>query len=283
MNECLHCGAETSNGLALCELCRRRATDCLTDLPVYFRNLARWQRPGRPNGSLGTRGQWLIRQGEIDPSLLITALERAANDVETWTRALAEDRDVPMPDAAETEAATFAGLCELLAVHVTSVATLEWAGQFVRDLDRHERRLRGLTEAAVPGWYAGTCRRRIGEDVCGAPTYVLPGLTWVTCRACGATTFARDHLDAVLDEARGWVAPPKRIAEALVALLDDEDSVPKLHDRIRKWDSLGWIAGERSRDADGDEVGPKRYRLGDVLDTLAAETPRQAMAERMQA
>lgn len=270
MIRCQHCGAETSNGLALCDLCRRRGADCLGELPIHFRNLARWRRPGRPNGSLGAANQWLLRRGESDVAHVAAALERTSNDLTTWARALADDRDIDLPDSdaeADTEADAVTALCSMLAEYLTSIATLEWAGQFLRDIDRHERALSALTDAYVPGWYAGACRR------CGCGTYVVPGITWLTCGGCGATTFARDHLAAVLDEARGWTAPPKRIAEALVALLDAEDSVPRLHDRIRKWESLGLITSVRRLDADGDPVGPKRYQLGDVLDRLDA-TPK---------
>lgn len=153
-----------------------------------------------------------------------------------------------------------------------TVATLEWCGEFVRDLGQHEAVLRGLTETAVPGWYAGACRRKIAMDAtCGAPTYVVPGLTWVACGSCGATTYARDHLDTILDEARTWVARPMRLAEAVVALVDTELSAPRLHKRISKWGERQQITAVRKLDGDGDPVGPKRYRFGEVLDRLKAE------------
>lgn len=286
---CQHCRAETTNGLALCELCQEAVRTYFTYLPIYFRNLARQQRPGRPNGSLSTSGQWLIRRGETDTSLIPRALGSVVNDLTTWARALADDRGVDLPDV-ETETETVAALCALLVQHLTSIATLEWAGQFVRDVSRHERTLRQLTETAVPGWYAGACRQSTGRDMegnehtCGASTYVVPGLTWVTCRSCGATTYARDHLDAVIEEAREWLARPKRLAEAIVALVDTEQSVPRLYERIKKWEQREKIAGvqrtERGYEWSEDEerfvvavldVGPKRYRLGDVLDLVFTE------------
>jgi hypothetical protein len=263
---CLHCGAPTTNGLALCELARRKAQADLEYLPVYFRNLARWRRPSRPNGSLGTSGQWLIKRGESESAHISVALERASNDLTTWARALADDRGIELPDA-ETEAEMVDALCSLLGSHLTSIATLEWVGQFVADMDRHERALRRLTETYVPGWYAGSCRRRVTmDDACGAATYVVPGLTWVTCGACGSTTYARDHLETVLAEARGWVARPMRLAEALVALVDTELSVPRLHKRISKWGEREQIEAFRVTD-----YAPKRFRLGEVLDLLCAE------------
>lgn len=257
---CLHCSAETTNGLALCDLCQRNASDCLESLPVYFRNLARQRRPGRPNGSLGGVG------GPSDDSIPVTALVgRASNDVDTWARAFAEDRGMELPTC-ETEVDTFAATCDLLRESLPSIGTLEWGGQFIRDMTKHERILRAATETLIPGWYAGGCKR------CGSGTYVVPGLTWVTCPACGVTTFARDHLDTILNEARWWLARPKAIAEALVALIDDEQSVQRLYDRIRQWESRDKkLVGYRKTDEDGDDVGPKRYYLGDVLDVLTAE------------
>jgi hypothetical protein len=277
VNCCLHCGATTSNGLALCELCRHGVTVKLEFLPVYFGNLARWRPPARPNGSMSGSGQWLIRRGDSEGSRIGQALSRSANDLATWARALADDRGTDEPVDGETESATVVLLCEWLTGNLTSIATLEWAGQFVRDIDRHEARLRALTEASIPGWYAGMCGRRIAmktaddDGLCGAATYVVPGLTWVTCGACGSTTYARDHLDAVIDEAREWIDRPMRLAEAAVALIDTEQSIPRLHKRISKWGEREQIEPLRKVDIDGDPTGPKRFRFGDVLTMLFTE------------
>lgn len=279
--QCGSCGATTSNGLALCDLCQRKAATCFEFLPVYFRNLARWRPPARPNGSLGTAGQWMLKRGESSGNSIANALDAAGNDVATWAQCLADDRGVELP-LADDEVATFAATCDLLTKHLTSIGTLEWCGEFVRQIANHEALLRDLTETAVPGWYAGECKRRIGMEtdehngLCGAPTYVVPGLTWVTCRMCGSTTFARDHVETVLVEARDWVAKPKDIATAIVALVDTELSVPKLYDRIRQWEHREVKAkrpslGTRRLDEDGDPVGPKRYELGVILDLLLTE------------
>lgn len=269
MIRCLHCGAETSNGLALCELCRGKASLIFEMLPIYLRNLARW-RPGRAGvrdvpGSREPQGPPITA-----PDRVSRALDEVGNALTTWARLLEEQRGIEAP-ARDNEADQLAALCWWLNENLTSIATLEWCGQLIcsapHDADEecdglghHEYRLRRLTQEVAPGWYAGLCRH------CETPTYVIPGLTWVTCEVCGSTTYARDHLNVVLDEARGWRARPKAIAEALVALVDTEPSVPRLYDRIRKWESLGWLKGERKTDDDGDPVGPKRYLLGEVLD-----------------
>lgn len=271
MIRCLHCGAETSNGLALCQLCFRKAEMDLAFLPVYFRNLARW-RPGRA-GSRPVPGSRVLYDGSRGGTgdRINDRLDETANALITWADVLVEARPYlgrlldRLATAKVTEAEGVAWLCAGFSKYLTSIATTDWCGDLVRDLSHHEYVLCLLTETTVPGWYAGACRH------CGAGTYVVPGLTWVRCGGCGSTTYARDHLETVLDEARPWVAPPKRLAEAIVALVDTEQSVPRLHDRIRQWGSRGRIEAWRRTDVDGDEVGPKRYRLGDVLDVLFAE------------
>ncbi|MBU2693854.1 hypothetical protein [Pimelobacter sp. 30-1] len=269
---CLHCAAETTNGLALCDLCQVRAATALEFVPVYFRNLARW-RPGRAGVKQvpGSRVLWDGAHHDRSGDRVGRALGEAGSDLTTWARALADDRNLPLPTA-DDEPAVVAVTCRLLAQHLASIGTLEWAGAFVRQLATHEELLRRLTEDVAPGWYAGSCRSEVDGALCGADTYVVPGLTWVTCRGCGITTYARDHLATILEEARGWVARPKELAEVLVALHDSETSVPRLYDRIRKWSARGRIQAVRRLDDDGDQVGPKRYRLGEVLDLLAAES-----------
>ncbi len=211
------------------------------------------------------------------------AVDEAGNALVTWARKLAHDRSIT-PPTGETEAEQAEALCVWLTKHLTSIATLDWCGDFISsDTDKdepntagiayHERRMFHLTADAVPGWYAGGCRQ------CGSGTYVVPGLIWVTCRGCGTTTFARDHLETILDEASDWVAPPMRIAEALVALVDTEQSVPRLYERVKKWGVRDQLRAYRRTDEDGDEVGPKRYYLGDVLDILRAEQTRRAEDE----
>jgi hypothetical protein len=285
---CLSCAAETSNGLALCERCRIAALVILEFLPAYFRNLARW-RPGRA-GSRQVPGSRVLYDGPRAPGTgdrISDALDEAKTMLITRARELAKDRphfqrpltlvdavlcdDLPaeVADALnEDPAKTVALLCTGFERHLASIATLDWCGDFVRDLTEHEERLRGLTETAIPGWYAGACRR------CGRSTYVVPGLTWLTCDGCGTTTHAADHLETILTEARDWVARPLRLAEAAVALIDTEMSTPRLHDRIRQWSQRERIVGIRKLDTDGDPVGPKRYRFGDVLDLILADATR---------
>lgn len=303
MIRCLHCGAETSNGLALCELCQRMASTIFEYLPVYFGNLARW-RPGRA-GSRPVPGSRVLYDGEMrgegTGDRISDTLDETANMLTTRARELVDDRPhlarmldrLAAARAAETitEAQAVAWLCKGFDRYLTSISTLDWCGDFLRDLSHHESRLRGLTENFVPGWYAGGCRQVVAFDEdgaalrCGSGVYVVPGLTWVTCAACGATTHAADHVERILDEASEWVARPKPLAEAVVALIHTEASVPRLYTRIRQWAHQGELSAIRhtgrgySWDVDAErfvvateEVGHARYRMGDVLTLVLRDT-----------
>lgn len=277
MITCQHCGAETSNGLALCDLCQRFAITALQHLPIYFTNLTRW-RPGRA-GSRPVPGSRVLYDGhdrsQGTGDRISDRLDEVATQLARRADKLAEARPYlrrlldRLADAEEAgtvdDAESVTWLCRGFARHLTALGTLDWAGEFVTEIAHHESTLRRFTEEFVPGWYAGACRH------CEAGTYAVPGLTWITCGGCGATTYARDHLDVVLAEATEWVAPPKRLAEAVVALVDTEMSVERLHKRIAKWGERDLIVTHRRTDPDGDEIGPKRHRFGDVLDNLHSE------------
>ena len=276
MIPCQHCGAECLNGLALCDLCRRGGATCLEFIPVHFRNLSRW-RPGKAGSRPvpGSREPVAISNG-VGGDKVSRALDEVGNDLVTWARELHESRGVEIPEG-DGEAEQAAAVCQMLSENLTSISTTDWAGTLVTDLMRIEARLAKLTQDVVPGWYAGACR------TCGQPTHVVPGLTWVVCGSCGTTTYARDHLEVILDEARYYRDGRKQIAGAIVALVDTEMSVPKLADRIRKWETWGWLMSTRLIDNDGREYGPKRYQMGPVLDLVfgvadAPTRPKRASA-----
>lgn len=294
--ECLGCGATTTNGLALCDLCRRKVSTDLEFLPIYFRNLSRW-RPGKAGGTRVFQSTVLwdgIPEGTGDR--VRDALDEASNVLTTWARSLADSQPIlrrPLEffDAVIMGEASVLDLDEAQVAALLSrgfdrnldtISTKDWAGQFVYDISMQESALRELTEAAIPGWYAGAC------NMCDNATHVVHGLTWVTCIHCGSTTYVRDRLPVILKEARGWVARPREIAEAMVALLDDETDVPRLYNRIRQWASReqlipvdSWDYDPRlgyARDYDSDRA--YRYRLADVLD-LREAMKQQARADAL--
>lgn len=297
--KCFACGATVNNGLALCQLCQTQVGLIADVLPTYYRNLARW-RPGKagsrpvpgsrpPAGALDRADDDATGDrisDRLDDTLTtLHGLTQAAVTHRPYlgrlynrlTTARAGDR------IDDTQVITL--LCRGLTRHLPSLTTLDWCGQLVTGLAYHEEVLRELTEELIPGWYAGAC------TACGAGTYALTDLTWVNCRGCGKTDHAAAHIPTILHEARGWVAPPVLLADALVALVDGEQSPRRLYDRIRQWAARGRLAPvhqirrDYSWDEDQDrfvvtdqETGAARYRLGEVLDLLTKPTADQRKA-----
>jgi hypothetical protein len=268
---CDHCRADTTNGLALCAACIAWFLINTEFVPVYFRNLSRW----RPSSASGVRSVPGSREprlpGVAGTDRIGRALDETYGDLMALVRKVAASR--PQHAAVVARIATFEEertvrlSCALLTKHVDSFTTLPWVSELLVGISGVEQRLREETERAIPGWYAGACQ------LCGIDTHVVPGLTWVTCQGCGATTYARDHLEVILKEAAHWIATPAQLSGALVALLDGEVSVFKLRKRITAWGNREKIEVHRNLDDDGDPVGPKRYRLGEVLSMLDAEAP----------
>ena len=316
--QCDYCGAETSHGLALCTSCQGVLVYLLEHVVIYYRNLSRW-RPSIATSDLKrTKSEDLVKtmariaeSGETKglgrPATWRTQatddriprlLDGAHADLVGWAESLADDR----PELARVIARILAMdaepavrlLCALLTRRVMTLTTLPWVRDLVHGVSEMERRLRVETERSVPGWYAGGCKR------CGTKTFVVPGLTWVTCQGCGASTAARDHLEVILDEAREWVARPKPLAEALVALLDTEQSVPRLYERIKRWGQpdrqkiTPVVLMRRAHVFDMatetivvgmEQNGHARYRFGEVFDLLMSKGPTRIAPsdERMRA
>lgn len=291
MTTCQHCGAETSNGLTLCNLCQRFTITALEYLPIYFRNLSRWQ-PGRA-GSRPVPGSRVLYDGHDhgqgtgdrisdrldETALMLTEAADKLADARSYLRRLL-DRLADAEEAGTVDdAESVSWLCRGFIKHLPAIATLDWAGAFVTDIAHHEELHRNLTNECVPGWYAGACRK------CESGTFAVPGLTWVTCGGCGTTTYARDHLDTLIDEASEWLERPKQLAVAIVALVDTEPSIDRLYTRIRQWAHQGnldavhrstrdyvWSTTENRLVVGTVNVGPARYRMGDVLQLVLRDT-----------
>ena len=308
---CFSCGATVTNGLALCDLCQMKVKRVAEYLPIHYRNLARW-RPGRAGGR-PVPGSRVLYDGTVRGTgtgdRISDALDETYNMLGTRARMLADDRPyvgrlldrLTAARQAETitEAQAVEWLCRGLTRFLTSISTLDWCGDLVADLTAHDDRLTALSMRYVPGWYAGRCQQLAGitddGDVfrCETDIYVMPGLSWVNCGACGATTHAPDHIETVLAEARGWVARPKAIAEAVVALVYTEESVPKLYTRIRQWAfnghiealhhtarGYGWDEASKRMVVVDEDSGRARYRMGEVLDRVLAKDAEAKNAKR---
>lgn len=298
------CDAETANGLALCKRCRTTASVALENVATYHADLFSLGgqhdlEKRRATGVTDPTGTAASREDtERDPADLAAAETKA--QLVGWTIALQSDRP-----GLDTPRDTVLAISRFLAKHLASIATLEWAGEFLRELLVLERRLRTIVERGKGRWYAGicsavleperphdqsscTCACHLGADdcdveggscgpeyaviaavLCQHDLYAIPGTSYVRCPICRTSHSVTARRSILLEEARETVLPLGTIAQVCVSLLDGEPSVERLYKRISKWTERGQLEDYGVRVLTGK---PQRvYRLGDVLDTLIGE------------
>lgn len=290
---CLHCSAPTS-GLALCARCDQTLRVGLANVAAYYRDVLRIT-PGR---RVKVRSAYRSTPPATDTPRVdaVTRVTLAVDGaVSGWCRMLADDRPEAGPHPGATPEAV-----EWLDRHRASIATLEWAGELLRDMLDAERRLRAVLDRADTGWYAGACGNLLGEwvhdastcacachetgtcdldchpedvvisEACERGLYASPGNAWVTCPACGRTWATAERRAAMITEARERVAPASVIARLVVGWDDEEPSVERMRKRINQWQTRGHLTRATTQVHDGQAV--PAYRIGDVLDLLS-DTP----------
>lgn len=263
---CLHCTAPTE-GAALCTRCQHTVLRALGNLSGYHRDLFNLAPPPpgirhraeRPDPTGGT----VARLGGTDPVEDLAA--RTHLVLVTWMRALIEDRPGVTWPRDEVPA-----IALRLGQHLRSIATLEWAGEFARQIVRLELDLRRFIERHRERWYAGVCGwiedPERPEDFCTRVLYADPDSDTVRCPLCRTSWPVAHRREVLLTEARNVETNVATIARALVTLLDNEPSQARLERRIQNWVDRGRL--ERRGHLDTDGRVRKTYRLGDVLDIL---------------
>lgn len=302
---CQHCTAETSNGLVLCSRCRRTLGTALTNTAAYYDDLARVPvRAGvrrRSNTAADPTG---ISAAAIIRDPIAEADDQATNVLTSWARILVDDRPQVGPPPR-----TVPDLAPWLGEHTTTIATLAWAGDYLQEMLRIERLLRKVASRADTGSYVGVCGRTvtetrrhdetscwcachleaaecdvpggcggefgdIAEEICTEPLYAPTHARLVRCR-CGASWDVRARRQQLVRQAEDELAPVAAIAY-LAAVFTGEVSVGKLESRIRQWVQRNKLTAVTTKVIDG---RPKKvYRVGDVLDLLARDTPRRRSA-----
>jgi hypothetical protein len=220
-----------------------------------------------------------------------------------WVRVLVDERpQLGYPSD------TVKSLAGFLTANLRTIATLEWAGEMVRESLIFEHRLRRIIERSKGQWYAGICSNEleperphdahsclctchlgldIGCDIeggcgrelstieavyCSRDLYAQPGATYVKCPSCRAQWRVAERRHILLEEARDTLLPVTVIARAALTLLDGEPSLARLDARLRKWIERGKLDDYGVRVIAGQ---PRRvYRMGDVIDTLTREASR---------
>ena len=268
---CQHCGAETSNGLALRQKCRETFSTACVNTAAYFTDVDRI-RPGQGVKVKSTYRSAPPPSTQPATDKIANALDEVATAVFGWCRALADDRCIEsFPTLTERR-------CGWLESHTASIATLPWAGDVVTDMLKNERTLRNILDNADTGETAGICGNEIGREVdeygdvitlyCPRHLYMPPGRSYVTCPECGRAWDGIERRERMQAQAHEELLPIRLLAHAVVALTD-EPSPEKLIRRIEKWVDRQQLEDYGVRVLDG---RPRRvYRIGDVLKLVNGE------------
>lgn len=279
---CLHCGARTSNGLVLCARHLHGLRETLAGLAAYYADVDRLQPGARlpVRRAIGWQPPTPGRTGDR----ISAALSDAENTLTTWCRALAEDRDVVAPAVDLRDLAGSIGRCAAwLGSHATTIATLEWAAECLRDLRRAAAELRRLLDEADTGRFIGRCDAEVGLDSegepvrCGRGLYAVEGESWKVCPECGHSHDVEAKRAALRRATADRLAPLRVVARAVVALTG-EPSLDRVTRRIEKWVERGQLADYGLRHFDDgsgpDPVARRHYRIGDVLALIDRDTRR---------
>ncbi|MCZ3386316.1 MAG: hypothetical protein LH630_04995 [Actinomycetia bacterium] len=280
---CNRCTAATSNGLALCATCQQTLRVSLVNVASFHTDVLRIQ----PGQRVRVRSAYQSTpppetQVKIDP------ITRATGHVDAivigWVRNLQDDRpgiSQPPNDVAKA--------CGWLEGHVTTISTLKWAGDCVREMVECELTLQRIIDRSDTGWYAGVCGNELGREIrehedddvrtitCPRNLYGTQGSSWVRCPECGRTWPTEERRALMIAEARDQVAPVRVVARAVVGLMDGQTSVERLTRRIEQWIARGVLRDLGTRVLDGKPR--KVYNLGEVFDLVTGDVkPKNAAA-----
>lgn len=181
-----------------------------------------------------------------------------------------------------------------------------WAPKMMTDVLSCERALLRIVDRPADGWYAGICGHTIEPDRthdqgscgCACHTYagecdlpgggcspeigVIPGITCtrvlyaqpdkphVTCPNCGTRHNVEARRDQLLKEAEVRYVTVRMLARIVTTLGATDASEAKLEGRINVWVHRGKLRAGGERVVDGRRRPV--YRVGDVLDLLAADS-----------
>lgn len=267
---CMWCTAETSNGLALCQRCQTTLSVSLVNVAAYFADVDRI----RPGQRVKVRSAYRSAPPpsiEPAPDRIAEALDHVATIVFGWCQNLEDDRPGVTPELPMLTERR----CGWLEGCVTSIATLPWAAECLREIRDCERMLKTILDRSDTGRYVGVCGNEIGRSEldgevvsvsCQRHLYLPPTTDWVTCPECGRSWNGKERQQAMVAMARDELAPIRVIASVIVQLVDEESSVERLTRRIEQWVQREKLNDYGVRVLDG---RPRRvYRIDDVLNLV---------------
>lgn len=246
---CQLCEAGTE-GYLLCRRCAGHVTATLRDIPGLAATLEdSIARRVRYSSGIGVSSR---AAAETPLPVDLHAAEvatRLHNTLGTWVRDIADrtgDGELPPDDTA--------ALAAWLMQRMSTVRTHPAAGEIGDEIiGVAGRGWRAVDRPAQP-LYCGPC------DDCGEDLYAPAVASELACAACGAVYEAQARRDWLLDQARDQLATATTIARALPQLLG-QHVTPAM---IRGYAHRGRLAARPGIS------GRPRYRVGDVIDLVAA-------------
>lgn len=176
-----------------------------------------------------------------------------------WTHELHQPDEHPVTP-------TTTGYSRWLLNHRDRIATSEHGPQLRDEISYAVDQVRRAVDRPPSRVYAGPCLTPGPDGQCREDLYAKLGADTVTCRTCDTTHDLNDRRAWLLAEAEDQLETATHIAQALSTLGQHVNAT-----RIRKWAERGRIAphGVNLR-------GDPTYRVGDVIDLLAAERERES-------
>lgn len=174
---------------------------------------------------------------------------------------------------------TVPSMCSYLARQFRWILLERWAPVMLDEWLDLERRLTRMVDRPADRWYAGPCT--VGQDdlsyapLCGADLYASLDQDRVTCHECGWTYDVAGRRAWLLAAAEDRWETASTIARAVVVLADYQQGETRLVRRISDWRARGRIQVRDVTPVQG--KSRPRYRIGDVLDLIAADTRDDAL------
>lgn len=160
---------------------------------------------------------------------------------------------------------TTTGYSRWLLNHRDRIAGHEHAPQLRDEISYATDQARRAVDRPPQRTYAGPCLTPSADGPCREDLYAKPGADTVRCRTCDTIHDLHERRVWLLAEAEDQLETATHIAQALSTLGQQVNAT-----RIRKWAERGRIVphGLNLR-------GDPTYRIGDVIDLLAADRERE--------
>ena len=264
---CDHPNTDTT----LCKDCAAKLIEQLAEIPwvmdqlrIAFTKQARLTKQG--GGSKSTEIPLIINPAAG------TTMNQLAQTLAQWQSRIADHTGTPVRYPNPVTAAAW------MLTTITNKQTTTWvdAGHMLDDLTNERRHADKIIYGPPQKWFAGICSTQTGSHICDQNLYAESDKGVIVCPRCGATHDVANRRTLLLKYAEDVLATASEAARAIVVWSDYQRGENKLVKRIGMWAERGRIE-RRGHVVEGGKQRPT-YRIGDILDLLAADEQKKASA-----